>query len=157
MKWTVMVLFVAAVYAQSSFGPEYDAVEKSEQEMDRITKDIKDTMRGIPNTPSAEFACLQNMLIAVGEVNYSLRLYKFSVAMWHSTKTDADKRVADGILKVESDDMKGMIQRNQKYINETVGAGSQLVPKCVAKGTELLGAIKKADDVLTAILNKTKK
>ena len=150
-----MILFIAAVHAQS-FGPEYDALANSEQEMDQITKEIKDTMRGIPNTPSAEFACLQNMLVAVGEVNYSLRLYKFSVAMWHSTQADADKRVASGILKVETDDMKEMMQRNRKYINETVSAGSQFASICVAKGTGSLKAINKADDVLTDIFNKIK-
>jgi hypothetical protein len=154
MKWIVGLFFIAVVYAQS-FGPEYDSVVNINEEMGQITKEIKDTMRGIPNYPSAEFTCLQNLLIAVGEVSYSLHLYKFSVAMWHS-QTDVDKRVVSGLLTVETNDIKGTVQSNREFINKTLGANSQFASTCVAKGTELLRAMKKADDVLTAILNKLK-
>ena len=143
----------------SAQGSDYRSLVSLENEFTEVAKDVIVSLQGMAssqgmtNRRGVEFDCLDVPLRLAFELGQTFTHYKYSVAILDVIKDQEDRQKAIELLKVQTDLVRGELQVHRKRMNEVVGTCSKF-PLVVAKGTEVLTVIKKAEPVVKSIADK---
>jgi len=152
----IVLSFAVCVLTQPAsaqdFASDFQSLILLENEFKEVAKDVGASLQGKISKTSEAYDCL-NSFKAAFELSEIFTHYKFSVAIMNGIKDRADREVGIEILKVQTELVQQELQVDRKRINEIVGTCSKF-PLVVAKGTEVLTAIKKGEDVVKSIADK---
>src|SRR5262249_8101387 len=129
------------------FASDYRSLVSLEKEFGQVLEDVGTSLRGMTNKLSVEFECLETSLWSVNGLEETFAQYKFSVAILDVIKDQADRKAGIELLKIQTNLVKDELQTHRKGLNRNLGVCSKF-PLVVAKGTELLTVIKKAEAVV---------
>jgi hypothetical protein len=155
LRYALAILLCCLTTAAGSqtFGQEFQSASRLEKEFEQLAVDVLGTLRGMPNKGSAEYACVDSSFRAAQHLNDIFAHYKFGIAMWSATLDDFEKGKVANILKLETTLVRDEIRITRARISGAIGTCSKF-PLAVAKGSEVLNVMKKADDVAAAIAGK---
>lgn len=149
----VFLVCSSAVAHTQTYGPDFQATSKTENEFSQLVRDVLGTLRGMPDRSAVEHACIDSTLRGATQLSTIFSHYKFAIASWNILSDEFEKKKVALVLKVQTTQVREEIRATRERINGAVGTCGRF-PLAVAKGTELLGAMKKADEVVSKIESK---
>jgi hypothetical protein len=134
-------------------GPEFEAVLNSDKEFGQIARDVVGALRGMPNVSGLEHACVESALLGAKEMSSDFSHYKFAIAIWNVLRDEVDKMNAAKLLKIETKQIQDEIRIVRERVSSSLGTCSRF-PLAIAKGTELLEALKRANGAIDMVSRK---
>ena len=110
-------------------------------------------MLGMTNPEGAEHACLNGVYFGAFHMGELFGHYKYSEAITVMLVDEDDREYAKKVLKEQTELALAEIAFERKRINSALGTCSNF-SLLVAKGTELLAAMKRADGAVRSILGR---
>jgi hypothetical protein len=107
----------------------------------------------MPDKSGAEYACVDSAFRGAEKLYDIFTHYKFGIAIWYVLGDEYEKMKSATILKLETALVKDEIRIVRERVSRAMGTCSKF-PLAIAKGTELLAALKKADGIIKTIGEK---
>jgi hypothetical protein len=158
-RYLIPVILALALCMSAGFArgdllkSDYAALQNLEQEFLNIAADVRRSSHAIENLGGAEYACVESTYHGAFHMAVLFGHYKFSEAITAIIVDQNDREHAKTFLKIETVLALDQMQSERNRINGALGACSKF-PLAVAKGTELLAAMKKADSDVRSILGR---
>jgi hypothetical protein len=149
----VGISVLTEVAVAQTFTPSSQALAHLENEFHDFLKDVLTSLKAMPDKASVYYMCVENVSRNAERLSEGLSHYKFSVAITDGIRDDLDKQRAREILKIQTELVQGELRVVRERINSVMGTCSRF-PLAVAKGTELLRIVRKAEDVVGSIAKR---
>lgn len=149
-----VLLFLLGVSAKAELErSDHSVLVSLEKDFLDLGVDLRQNLHGIQDLAGVEYACIDSTFRGAQQMSDLFAQYKFSVGITDIIVDQNDRANAKRILKIATQLMITDIKIVRERINGALAACSRF-PLAVAKGTELLRIMKKADSEVQSILGR---